>query len=302
MKPERAFVADRMLASHSADLLRAGPPPVELVPAFSQLAERLARILSRALAPLLAGEAPVVRANAARECEAGELDVTIAPLAANCLLALGEGPARLLASIEAEPVLRMVDRAFGGRGAVPNPLPDRFPLSAELMIARLEAAVCDSLDQALGGAAGFRAVERSGSLAEIAPFGQGTMLALLSLDVEEPGGDGWSITLAAPLAVLEALFGKPAGAAATPGKPSARPAPRQPGEAPFADLPLTVSAVLVDMAMPVSALSGLKAGDIIPVAVARNVPLMVGETCIARGTIGACDDRVAVQVTQAFEN
>lgn len=301
MKPERAFVADRMLASHSADLLRAGPPPVELVPAFSQLAERLARILSRALAPLLAGEAPVVRAQAARECEAGELDVTIAPLAANCLLALGEGPARLLASIEAEPVLRMVDRAFGGRGAVPNPLPDRFPLSAELMIARLEAAVCDSLDQALGGAAGFRAVERSGSLAEIAPFGQGTMLALLSLDVEEPGGDGWSITLAAPLAVLEALFGKPAPAAKA-GKAAAKPTSRQPGEAPFADLPLTLSAVLVDMAMPVSALSGLKAGDIIPVAVARSVPLMVGETCIARGTIGACDDRVAVQVTQAFEN
>ena len=301
MKPERAFVADRMLASHSADLLRAGPPPVELVPAFSQLAERLARILSRALAPLLAGEAPVVRAQAARECEAGELDVTIAPLAANCLLALGEGPARLLASIEAEPVLRMVDRAFGGRGAVPNPLPDRFPLSAELMIARLEAAVCDSLDQALGGAAGFRAVERSGSLAEIAPFGQGTMLALLSLDVEEPGGDGWSITLAAPLAVLESLFGKPAPAGKA-GKAAAKPTSRQPGEAPFADLPLTLSAVLVDMAMPVSALSGLKAGDIIPVAVARSVPLMVGETCIARGTIGACDDRVAVQVTQAFEN
>jgi flagellar motor switch protein FliM len=299
VKPERAFVADRTLASHSADLLRAGPPPVDLVPAFSQLAERMARILSRALAPLLAGEAPVVRANAVRECEAGELGVTIAPLAANCLLAMGEGPGRLLASIEAEPVLRMVDRAFGGRGAVPNPLPDRFPLSAELMIARLEGVVCDSLAQAIGGTAAPRAVERSGSLAEIAPFGQDTMLALLSLDVEETGGEGWSITLAAPLAVLEALFGKPAPAA---GKAAAKPAPRQPGVAPFADLPLTVSAVVVDMAMPVSALSGLKAGDIIPVAVARSVPLMVGETCIARGTIGACDDRVAVQVTQAFEN
>ena len=301
MKPERAFVADRMLASHSADLLRAGPPPVDLVPAFTACGERVARILSRALAPLLAGEAPVVRASAARECEAGELGVTIAPLAANSLLALGDGPGRLLASIEAEPVLRMVDRAFGGRGMVPNPLPDRFPLSAELMIARLEAVICDSLAQALDGTVALRPVERSGSLAEIAPFGQGTMLALLSLDVEEASGEGWSITLAAPLAVLEALFGKPAPAAAR-DRQAARPAMRQPGDAPFADLPLTISAVLVDMAMPVAALSGLKAGDIIPVAVARNVPLMVGETCIARGTIGACDDRVAVQVTQAFEN
>jgi flagellar motor switch protein FliM len=34
--------------------------------------------------------------------------------------------------------------------------------------------------------------------------------------------------------------------------------------------------------------------------VARNVPLRIGTRTIAHGTIGALDERVAVQITQAF--
>ena len=47
--------------------------------------------------------------------------------------------------------------------------------------------------------------------------------------------------------------------------------------APFADLPLPLSAVLVDMAVPFATLSRLAVGQVLPVSVARNVPLRVGE-------------------------
>ena len=85
-----------------------------------------------------------------------------------------------------------------------------------------------------------------------------------------------------------------------PGRKAGHSAPQHPTDEPFADLPLAVSAVLVDMSIPFSTLSALQPGQILPVAVARSIPLKVGGKTIAHGTIGAMDDRVAVQITQAF--
>jgi flagellar motor switch protein FliM len=61
-----------------------------------------------------------------------------------------------------------------------------------------------------------------------------------------------------------------------------------------------MSAVLVDMQIPFTTLSALQVGQVLPVAVARSVPLKVGDKTIAHGTIGAMDDQVAVQITHAF--
>jgi flagellar motor switch protein FliM len=73
-----------------------------------------------------------------------------------------------------------------------------------------------------------------------------------------------------------------------------------PADEPFGAVPLTISAVLVDMRIGFAALSNLQPGQILPVAVARSVPLKIGDKTVAHGTIGAMDDRVAVQITQAF--
>jgi flagellar motor switch protein FliM len=69
---------------------------------------------------------------------------------------------------------------------------------------------------------------------------------------------------------------------------------------PFGAMPLTLSAVLVDMRIGFAELSNLQPGQILPVAVARSIPLKIGDKTIASGTIGALDDRVAVQISQAF--
>ena len=70
--------------------------------------------------------------------------------------------------------------------------------------------------------------------------------------------------------------------------------------APFADLPLPLSAVLVDMPVPFTTLTRLAVGQVLPVSVARNVPLRVGDQTIAHGSVGMADDRVAIQITRAF--
>ena len=300
MKPQRAFIAERPLAEHCQELLARGnaAAPADLLPALAKLGERFSRVLAAALAPLSGGNVPALRCAEPRAVAMAELTATVAPLAANSLMAAGPD-ALLLASLDAAGVLRIVDRAYGGRGHVPSPLPEEFPLSAELMIGRLETVVAGALATVLGGEdiAPVQPLRRDGSLAALAPFAGSEMLTVLTIDIEEPGHPAWQVTLAFPQATLVALFGHETDS------PARRPGtgfPPNPSDEPFGDMPLPVSAVLVDMRMAFSTLSALQVGQILPVAVARSVPLKIGDKTIAHGTIGAVDDRVAVQISKAF--
>jgi flagellar motor switch protein FliM len=224
-----------------------------------------------------------------------ELAADIAPLAANSLHTAGSPDLPLLASVEAEAVLRMVDRAFGGRGDAPSPLPTAFPLSAELMVARLESIVAAAVAQALGGCP-VQAVRRDGCIQQLAPFTDGETLGALTIEVDDPGRKPWTVTLAFPMSALEKLLGE----GERPTTKSQRQVQPNPANEPFGAVPLAVSAVLVDMRIGFAELSNLQPGQILPVAVARSVPLKVGDQTIAHGSIGEVDDRVAVQITHAF--
>lgn len=290
MKPERAFVAERPLAQHCAELVRAGPGPAELAAALEHAGARIARRLPLALYPLLGTMADV-------ECgkpggESYEDFAEFHPLlAANSLLTVNGAP--VLATIDAVAVLSLVDRAFGGKGEPPAQMPRAFALSAELMIQKLEELVCASLSAALGlDDSAVRARRRDGSLPQLAPFASSTRLSTLRLTVTEEGRGPWTITLAFPAETLGSLFGHGERPAPRPRPPSS------PLAAPFAELPLTLRAVLVDMALPLSRFGALEVGQVLPVAVSRQVPVMTGTATVAHGMAGAEDDRVAIQITQ----
>lgn len=297
MKPIRSLVAERPLAQHCAELLREGAAggarPGDLAPGLARLGEKLARGLAVALAPLVGGEAPTIACADVRECDMATLLTDTAPLAANCLMSAGPVSAPLLASIDAAAVLRIVDRTFGGKGIAPSPLPEVFSLSAQIMVRRLETLVAAGLADALGAA--VQPIRHGGALRELEAFPQTAQLAVLTLTVEEASRDTWQLTLALPTATLTALFGE--GKQTRP-RPPARAANAT--DEPFGDVPLTVSAIVVDMRLAMSALTNLRPGMVLPVSVARNVPLRIGDKTIAHGSIGAVDDRVAIQITQAF--
>ena len=290
--------AERAKARHSKDLLGAGPTLDELVPALSLIGERLSRTLSAGLAALLGDDAPVVRVGMPMDGTLASIQADIEGLASHTLMTVGPEGRPMLATFEAAPVFRLVDRTFGGRGDVPDPLPDAFPLSAELLIARIEQTVAEALSAAFGGGAehAVRAFRRDTSLRHLAPFERGEDLLQLSLEVEEDGFDPWSLSLAFPQATLAGVITMPRH----PRKARRNAAAPDPAAEPFASMPLPVKAVLVDMTIGFSRLSSLKPGDVLPVAVARSVPLKVGERTIATGTIGELDDCVAVQVSNAF--
>jgi len=293
MKPERAFIAERAIARHDPALLRPGPSAAELVPALVRLSERLAKAVRGALGPLLGGAEPQINPMKPMETDFADFCSEVPRLAANCLMQVGASP--FMVSIEGESILRLVDRAFGGPGDTPASLPKEFPLSAELMIGRIEQVIATALTVALAGNGGaIRSVRRDASLAQLQAMPDATKIASLLLNVVEQGRMPWAISIAFPLDTLGAMFahgdtGRRAKAARGPASPT---------DAPFADLPVELAAVLVDMKLPLAAVSALRVGQVLPVPIARNVPVKIGGKTYACGTVGALEDRVAIQITQ----
>ncbi|WP_240529947.1 flagellar motor switch protein FliM [Novosphingobium sp. PC22D] len=233
-----------------------------------------------------------------RDCTMATIAAEAAALASHGVLAIGgDEAAQMLVTFDAAPVFRLVDRAFGGTGQTPAALPTSFPLSAELLIARLEETVGAALSQTLGGDVPVRPVKRSTKLARLGLWDDKEAMMQLVLVVEEDGCEPWMLSLAFPHdALARALSGRVQPAlVATAG------APADPRSEPFASLPVTLTAVLVDMKIGFSKLVDLKPGDVIPVPVARTVPLRAGGRTIAAGSVGELDDRVAVRLTQAFQ-
>ena len=309
MKPERAIIAERQLATHCPELLTRGPAPDELLSLLARMGDRLARRLAGALAPLLGGEAPLVKCAAPRAGDYAQLRSSIAPLAANCLFGAGTRAAPLLVSIEAEPVLRIVDHAFGGKGEAPCPLPPSFSMADDLMIGRIEALLSSHITAAVTATAGaspgapaatLTPLARDGSLAALAPFADHTALAMMTLEVEDGSVLPWLVTMAMPIGTRATLFGYPDPSPALASAAQGRHRAASPGAPPFADIPLPLRAVIVDMQISFAAVAALEPGQILPVSVARRVPLRVGEHTIAHGTPGAMDERIAIQITQAF--
>jgi flagellar motor switch protein FliM len=220
----------------------------------------------------------------------------VGALAANSLYSTGVPGLTLLAAIEGTGLLRLVDRAFGGTGEAPKALPAAFPLSAELMIGKLETLVAVALAQALGytDEGEIRPLRRAARLAELAPFPAGARIAVLRCEVTEGPRAPWQLTLALPQAMLPKLLGAGDGALAG----SASPRPADPAAAPFAEVPLPLTATLVDMPVSLAAVAALEPGSVLSVAVARAVPLSIGGAIVARGAVGAQDDRIALKLTQ----
>ncbi len=299
MHPAPALTPARALARHCPELLKAGPEPAALLPLLARAGTALARALAPALAPLLGGIEPMVEAAAVRQGSGAELGALIEPVAGNGLLALDGGDV-LLISTDAAALLRMVDRTFGGRGDAPRALPDSLPMAAELMAARVETLVTEMLAGAVMAVCGamprLRSARRHCDLAELAPFAPDTALALQVITVRESTGVAWDLVLALPLTAVAALLG---AASADPPQPPPRPLALANAE-PFAGLPLPLSAVLVDMLVPFATIAALVPGQVLPVALARMVPIRIGEHRIAQGAIGALDDRVAIQLSHAF--
>ncbi len=297
MKQDFAFSAARALARHSPALVRPGPGEAELVGAITPATARLARSLRSGLTPFCGGQVPEIAIDPPRLQTLAEFaDQPRAIWSSYALTGATDG-ALVLSAVSLETALRLVDRAFGGPGDAPRPLPREMPLSAEMMVQRIEAIIAAHLVQALDSAAltGIEPLRRDADLAQLAPVASGARLATLTVTVSEGARTPWLIQIALPLALIAALAGQ---GSSTPRAA----APADPASEPFGTVPLPLTALLIDTRLPLDIVSRLEVGQVLNLPIARQVPLVIGRQrparTIAHGTIGACDDRVAIQITQ----
>ena len=296
MKQDFAFLAERALAQHSAALLRPGPADADLIEALRQAGSRLARGLRGSLARLCGGNMPEVSIDGPHDMAMA--DFARSGLCAYSLYHAAPSGERMVGAIDAETLMRLVDRAFGGPGDAPHPLPSELPMSADLMLQSVEAVLAAQLGAALGGAGAARQtidpVRRDTDLAQLQSFAPATRLAVLDIAVTEGLRTPWHIRLALPIGALAVLTGM--------AMPKAQTAPDavsgDPEAEPFAAMPLTLTALLVDTRLPLQAVSRLEPGQVLNLPIARQVPLIAGRHTIGHGTIGAVDGSVAIQVTR----
>lgn len=303
MKPEHNFVAQRPAANHAALFRQDRTPAADPAEALAAFGERMARSLPDTLTAFGSGAEPDCTAGMPRAGVMRELLSRSGGLCAHSLLAGPDNRLMLLVSIEAAGIFQLVDMAFGGEGKQPDPLPTRFPLSAQLVAARIESAFA-ALAARIGGIGqdgepAFTPVRHDTDIAALRPFAADCPLWQMSFEIAFPGCDPWTVRLTLAAAHVGDLCGSQ-DEAAPASAPAADAGHCDPAGAPFGDVPLTLRATLVDMRIPLARIAELKPGDVLPVSVARNIPLSIGQATIAHGTVGEMDDRIALQIIQAF--
>lgn len=192
-----------------------------------------------------------------------------------------------------ELVLELLDLFFGGTGAVPSPLPTEFSPAAEAMAARIGQSVAGPL-----GAAWEPLTHASfvpGTVETGAPIDGDDAVIVTRFGIAAGSATPAFVDIVYSVAAL-----KPHGASLTGkvlDKAEPDPAWRNGLTRAAMQVRFPVRSVLAEPVVPLAMLMELKAGDVIPISIDANVPVMVGRDRLGCGTVGTANGRAAIRLT-----
>ncbi|RIV81331.1 flagellar motor switch protein FliM [Aurantiacibacter xanthus] len=294
----QSFVAERRVAMHCAALVSAKPDADARLTAFGRLGSALEPALATRMAAVFNANGWTCEAGEAEVMLARELAEKIAPVAGNFILPVGDAGGRLFATFALPPILARLEAMFGGdAGAVDFKPGPKLPSSIELLLKRLARALTEALGTCLDAAA-LRAGEEatfSTDYAKLAVFPGQADAVVMPIRVAAPEGPAITLKLACRPGTVSRLLThfSEGGAQPKPVIPEILPSA-------IADVPLPMRARLAEMKVPASRLMNLRPGQVLPIAVARSVPLFVGQHRVASGAMGEQDDRVALQLDRVL--
>lgn len=285
-------------ALHCAELVAR---PVEREDGLGRFA-----MLGDALAPLFAAKLePMFAAGAWEPCVTGcelvaseALTERIGPVAGNFLLPVGDAGGRLFASFSLPPIGARLARMFGGdQSGGAAAFGAKVPSSMVMLLRRLERALTEALGECLDEAV-MRADDAARfetDLAKLGSFPLRTQAALLAFRFTAAEGAPIEVLVACRKAMLARLLAhfQPSGAA------TAR-AVAQFIDPAMGGIPLPLRVQLAELKLSAQRLMSLRPGQVLPISVARSVPLMAGGQRLATGSIGEQDDRIALQIERVL--
>jgi flagellar motor switch/type III secretory pathway protein FliN len=309
MRLAHDFAAVRPAAQHCRELTAhgaaRGPRPEERAALMTAWRRDLSRLLAEDLSALLSGDRLEVNVPEAETLSGNAVLDRIGPVAANALLRCGLAGETALVAFDFATAIALTDRSFGGDGKPADTAPHQLPRSSALLVDEIAATVagaitCASIGDAMSQAGAEprgEVIIRSDSAVRLKPFAADAEVLLFPIAIANRQGCEWRCLLAIAAERMERLLPVPGSTGALP----ARRGPRQPASplaAPFAAVPLPLHVVLAEVDLSLARLQALAPGDRLPLAMGRHVPLLLGDTPIAHGSIGTLEDRMAIRLTR----
>ena len=271
---------------------------------LQHLSARLARALKNVWEPLLRQEvrswAEPLGVQRFADYRAERPDTLTAWLPLAMTGAGGAGAA--LAVLDGRWVLEVMDLFFGGSGHVPAQIPAAFSPAAEAMIARLGQSLAGPLKAAWEPLArvDFRPGKVELHATMLGGFDAEEAVVATRFGLAAGSAAPVFVDILYPVAALKPLAATLTGKVLDKAEPD--PAWRQGLTRSVMGVRFPVRSVLAEPVVPLSTLMALKPGDVIPITVTPDVPVVVGRdrlsTCLGVGTVGAANGRAAIRLTQ----
>ncbi len=282
-------------ASHAPALGGVNLNPFGDLHTLQHLSARLARSLRGVLEPLLRHELRVwaepLSVQRFHDYRAERPDV----LTGWVPMAMDPGAGQTLLVIDGKFLLELLDLFFGGTGTAPPEMPTEFTPAAEAMSQRLARMIAAPMASAWEPLAKlmFTPGHVEGNASMIAGIDGDDPIVLTRFGIAKGSRKPVFIDIVYPVQSLKpyapSLTGKVLGAAPDP-------AWRNGLAKAMMTVTFPVRSVLAEPVISLARLMQLKEGDVIPITIAADVPVMVARGRLGTGTVGTSNGRAAIRL------
>jgi len=260
---------------------------------LQHLSARLARGLRPVWERLLrrelrcAAEPLVVQRFADYRAERGDALAVWLPFAADA------GSVRAFAVLDGGALLQLLDQFFGGTGAAPATLPTEFSPAALAMGRRIAEMLATPLAQAWEPLT--RMAFAAGAPETGADLDGEDAVILTRFVIDAEGPSPLTLDLLYPVAPLKPHAPTLTGKVLDKAEPD--PVWRTQLTRAAMAVRFPVRSVLAEPVVSLQLLMDLKPGDVIPISIAPDVPVMVGNDRLGHGTVGVSNGHAAIRLT-----
>ena len=195
-------------------------------------------------------------------------------------------------------VMELLDLFFGGTGAVPHDMPAEFTPAAEAMIGRLGMMLTAPLKAAWEPLARieFKPGHVESNPAMLSGLDGDDAMVITRFGIAAGNAKPVFVDIVYPVAALKphapSLTGKVHAKTAEPD-----PAWRNSLTRAVMGVRFPIRSVLAEPMVPLSMLMDLKPGDVIPISLGADVPVMVGGDRFGAGTVGTSNGHAAIRLS-----
>ncbi|WEJ98847.1 MAG: flagellar motor switch protein FliM [Candidatus Sphingomonas phytovorans] len=212
-------------------------------------------------------------------------------------LAMTPATGQAMVVLDGRFVMELLDLFFGGTGAVPHDMPSEFTPAAEAMIGRLGMMLAAPLKAAWEPLARieFKPGHVEANAALIAGLDGDDAMVITRFGIAAGNAKPVFVDIVYPVAALKphapSLTGKVHAKTAEPD-----PAWRNSLTRAVMGVRFPIRSVLAEPMVPLSMLMNLKPGDVIPITLGADVPVMVGSDRLGAGTVGTSNGHAAIRL------